>query len=520
MPVATESALKQSLPVRQLGPVLLLGAIVAVFWTQLSAKLCTDWSTNLQYEFGIFVPFFVLFLAARRWTDRPAERPPGSTWPIALCSGLLLLFLLPIRLVQEANPDWRPLNWVHAGLVVALTLLAFFYVGGPRWLWHFAFPCCLIFCALPWPLQIEQSVIQSMGRAVAAVTTELLNLVGVPALYDGNVIQVATGSVGIADACTGVRSLAGTLMASVFFGEFYRLGWVRRLILVGSGVLIAFVLNLVRTSLLGWIAANQGIEAISKWHDQTGLLIFFIAFGILWFTGETLSTHCPLSSRQSAPPLSCKSVRFPVLIGIAAWLLLVEGTTEAWYRIRERDLPYFMSWSPAWPAENYSFKFVEIPDEARAILRFSEGRSAVLEEPGSPRWQIFSFRWEPGRTSSQLAVLHRPDICLPAAGLKLVSRAPRASVQVQSMKIPFESYVFDSAGTPLYVFRTLSEDRRPPGATSGFDQSLSGRLRSAWYGRRNLGQKLLQVGILGPANEQLALADLQARLPRFVSVSN
>jgi hypothetical protein len=65
----------------------------------------------------------------------------------------------------------------------------------------------------------------------------------------------------------------------------------------------------------------------------------------------------------------------------------------------------------------------------------------------------------------------------------------------------------------------LSEDRRPLGATSGFDQSIRGRLQSAWFGRRNLGQKLLQVGITGPENEQMALKDLQARLPQFLTVS-
>jgi exosortase len=493
--------------------------LVLAIWTQLFLKLRIDWSTNAQYEFGPFVPFFVIFLLFQRFADRPPAKPFRDSTLLIGIVVTLLLSLLPLRLIQEANPDWRPLNWVHATIVTILTLAAAAYFGGWRWLRHFAPPLILIFFALPWPLAIEQSVIQSLARAVAAITTELLNLADVPALQDGNVIRVPTGPVGVQDACSGVRSLAGTLMAAYFFGEFYRLGWLKRAFVIFTGVVIAFILNLVRTFTLGWIAAHQGIEAVSHWHDQTGLLIFCVAFGALWFLTSRLSSNripTPGPSRETVP---FGPIPVPFLVAVAAWIVLSEVATEGWYRFKERNLPSVKTWTFRMPGQDPSLQTEPVSDQARAILRYSEGQSVTFAQSGYPSWHLYFFQWAPGRSSSQLAVLHRPDICLPAAGLRFISSEPPAIVRFAGVIIPFDCSVFDSQGMPLYVFRTLCEDRRPLGSTSGFDQSIKGRLQSVWAGRRNLGQKLLQVGIVGPQSQQTALADLQARLPQFLAVS-
>jgi exosortase len=516
--IGASTAQGVALPAHGIGrnPVIWLGLLILAIWGGLIFKMRIDWSTNAQYEFGPFVPVFIAFLLWQRWKDRPAPEPLAWKPAVAFGTAFLLLLLLPIRLIQEANPDWRPLNWVHATLVVLLTLFVIAFAGGWRWVFHFVPPLLLIFFALPWPLAMEQTAIQSMARGVTAVVTELLNLSGVPALQNGNVINVPTGPVGVEDACSGVRSLAGTLMSAIFFGEFYRLSLNRRIILLAGGVAVAFVLNLIRSFFLAWIAAKQGVGAIPQWHDQVGMIIFAAAFAVLWLGGEALSVRSEAGFAKPYPAAPMNPVRAPFLVCVALWLFTVEVVNEGWYQFRERDLPHYGTWKPVWPEGDPAFRFENVSDEARAILRYSEGRSTVFEEKGAAPWQMFYFRWEPGRSSAQLAVLHRPDICLPAAGLKFVSSGHTSTVRAGEMMIPFEGFVFDTEQGPLHVFRTLCEDRRTPGTTSGFDQSISGRLQSTWHGRRNLGQQLLQIGIQGVANHNLALVDLQARLPRFL----
>lgn len=89
--------------------------------------------------------------------------------------------------------------------------------------------------AVPWPSVLEDPLIQGLTRADAGATAELIGWFGVPAMAHGNVIEVATGQVGIEDACSGIRSFQATLMIALFLGEFYSLCAWRRVIFVVAG---------------------------------------------------------------------------------------------------------------------------------------------------------------------------------------------------------------------------------------------------------------------------------------------
>jgi exosortase len=481
-------------------------------------KLTTDWSTNPQFECGFFVPAFILYLLARRWSDRPIPDPQPHGIVLGTAIVLLLALLLPIRVVQEANPDWRPLNWVHAGIIVGLSILGIAAVGGKSWARHFGLPFFLIFFCLPWTLSFEQAMVKELTGGVARVTVELLNLIGIPALQRGNIIDVAAGSVGVADACSGMRSLAGTLMASAFFGEYYRLGALRRLLLIAGGAFIAFFLNLVRTFFLAWRTAAEGEQAVSTWHDPAGYTIFLISFAALWFIAR-------LAARGSAPLEATPAHAIPVrrlptwaMACAALWLVGVYVLTEAWYRFREGKLVASADWTLQWPEESHTFRFARLPDEVRSILRYSEGTSAVLEWPDGVTWRLVLLEWEPGRSSAQLATMHRPDICLPAAGHSLISHAAPIEVPARDSVIILDGSVFETHGSATYVYRCLWEDRTAAGVASQrrFDMSIRGRVLSSWYGRRNLGQRLLQIAVSGARTEAEAREEIRRRLPEMI----
>ena len=507
--------------------VVLMAASLLGIWAQLVTKLTTDWSANQQYEFGIFIPFFVAVLIARRWSDRPAGADDVPRGLLLALAGALILSLLPLRIIQEANPDWRPLNWVHTSVVVALTLIAAAALGGKGWARHFGVPALLIFFASPWPLATEQGVIQFLSRLVTAGTTEILNWVGIPAIQRGNVIEVASGLVGVNEACSGIRSLAATLMAAAFFGEFYRLTWPRRGVLVVLGVAVAFALNVGRAFILGYLQARHGAEALESWHDTTGLSIFVVSFAILWWIASALiSDDDDLAPEQPGDwkaLLPQAAARIPTWLPalIVVWLAAVEISREYWYRVREKNLAMSADWSVAWPKDSRNFRAGEVSEEVRSILRYSEAANGVIAQPGELPWSIYFLRWKPGRTSAQLAVMHRPEICLPAAGSRYVGDGGLMTLDVHGLSMPFSGAVFSSDAGSFYVYRCLWEDRMLTGAMRdrNFDMSIRGRVLSAWHGRRNLGQRLLQIAILGAPSEAAAREDLQRRLPDLISVA-
>src|SRR5205807_9015016 len=78
-------------------------------WLWLFFHLQVEWSLNPQYNYGWAVPFLGFLMFWFRWQRRPGPDPAagrsGSMAGWAACTILLLLF--PIRVVEEANPDWR-----------------------------------------------------------------------------------------------------------------------------------------------------------------------------------------------------------------------------------------------------------------------------------------------------------------------------------------------------------------------------------------------------------------------------
>src|SRR5947207_4087234 len=272
------------------------------------------------------VPLLAFYLFWNRWLNRPAHAPPASTgFPIALILFCATLFLL-IRFLAEANPDWRLLSWGLAFVVVIISLLFVYLIGGRAWLRHFAFPFLFFLVAVPWPVRIEQVIIQDLMRAVTGLNVIFLQLAGVPALQHGNVIEVGAGFIGIEEACSGVRSLQATLMVSLFLGELYSFRTSRRLILIGIGALLAFVCNVVRTALLVWAGTTKGIQSIEAWHDPAGLTILMVCLFGLWIASLIMIRRGNVSLIASKIDNQRAPIRLNwiLLSALAIWFVLVE----------------------------------------------------------------------------------------------------------------------------------------------------------------------------------------------------
>src|SRR5438874_4522328 len=268
-------------------PVVVALPMLTVLWLLLWHELSGEWSLNEQYNYGWFVPFFALYLFWLRWQDRPdpevrSQRSETANHRRSLAPILIavpaLLLLLPLRLFEIANPDWRPLGWIHAASIATLTLLYIWYTGGAPWLRHFAFPILFVFIAVPWVTPVEVPIVQGLMHAVAAVASEAATLFGIPTQLEGNLIRIPSGVVGLNEACSGVRSLQTALMIGLLAGELKRLSILHRVALAAGAIAIAVIGNCARTFFLVWIAATKNIAAIDRWHDVAGYSIVAAVF--------------------------------------------------------------------------------------------------------------------------------------------------------------------------------------------------------------------------------------------------
>ncbi|HSP45564.1 MAG TPA: exosortase/archaeosortase family protein, partial [Chthoniobacterales bacterium] len=284
--------------------------VFALVWLEVISRLRFEWSINPQYGYGWAVPLLAGYIFWRRWLNAPTPTAPQASlfWGALIIAGSLVL--VPVRLIQEANPDWRLLSWTMALCAVAISAAGVYLAGGTRWLRHFAFPILFFLVAVPWPTSVEQIVIQGLMRIDALVNVEVLTAIGIPAVQMGNVIEVGSGYVGIDEACTGIRSLQATFMVSLFLGEFYGFPVARRVILIAAGAVLAFFCNLVRTFLLVYLGAEHGFQSIKNWHDPAGYTILTVCLLGLWGLSmllsrkdEGLSERAKLSTPYRIPRL-------------------------------------------------------------------------------------------------------------------------------------------------------------------------------------------------------------------------
>jgi len=547
-------------------PAVVALVVLTALWFLLCQQLSGEWSVNEQYNYGWFVPFFALYLFWLRWQDRPVvaafhERRHRRIRIAALLAVPALLLLLPVRLFEIANPEWRPLAWLHTGSVVTLSLLYLWCVGGPAaagWLRHFAFPVAFIFVAVPWVTPIEGPIIQGLMRLVAGFAAETITLFGIPAQLEGNLIRVTNGLVGVNEACSGVRSLQTSLMIGLLFGELKRLSISHRVLLVIGAVAIALGTNFLRAIFLVWIAATRSISEVNRWHDLAGYTIVALVslgtFGLSYLLGKSeirsqvprlaIGNQSQLGSDQSAVP------RF-YFFAAFCWIIAVEAGAQLWYRAHENNLVASIQWDVQWPENAPNFQQLKIDDEIRRQLRFDEGHAASWTWPGAISSEtsqssnsrpitcvLYFFRWNPGRNSALLANLHRPDVCLPAVGWTQVADTGVRNYPVAgSLALPFRHFEFRNGipGTPTqqiaHAFYCLWEDRATSRSAAGSKlPQMSGsrsswtraeRLRTVIEGRRHLGQQVMEFVALTrePSDEGEIDARFAQALPKLIKVN-
>jgi exosortase len=524
--------LKSIFKTTQLEVWLLLAVFLGWLWAVLINHLRVEWTLNAQYGYGWAVPFLCAYLLWKKFLPTASVQDPVAhssltatpRLPFAICYLLLALGALlyaPTRLVEQANPDWRLVSWALALEVVGLTLLLIYLVGGGLWLKRLAFPVVYFLVAVPWPTLVEAPVIQGLTRADASVTVEFMGWLGIPALPHGNVIEVATGEVGIDEACSGIRSFQATLMLSLFLGELYQLTLLRRLGLVASGFALSFVFNLARMSVLVWVAAHHGVGAIAQWHDPTGITIllacFFALWGLcLWLAGGKQKAE---SRKQKAEvvgefPLST----FPISVlafALVLWLAAVEISVSGWYRWHEARVPPAAQWTVAWPTNNPTCKLAGLPADTRRILRYDEGQSVRWEADGL-NWQAIFLRWNPGQTALHLAQNHTPQGCLTAAGNTVTTISNRVWLAVAGLQLPFTVYVLEHTSPPVFVFYCLWDDRASAQGRGALSLNYGNRLTPVRQGLRNPGQRSLELVLSGNLDRAQAEAAVQNLLPQII----
>ena len=266
---------------------LLLISLVAVLYFHTVVGLAADWWTDPNASHGLIVPFVCAWIIWRQ-RDRIISAPVEPNW-----WGLAVIFTGVV--VFLAGVFGAEVFLSRVSLLILLAGLAVQLRGGPFFR-ALLFPWALLFLTIPLPAIILNEVAFPLQLLASRLASSLLDLLGVPVLLQGNVIQLPSITLDVVEACSGLRSLVSLITLAVIYGYLFESSMWRRCLLVAIAVPIAVMANGVRimgSGLLGQYWDPQKAEGF--FHLFSGWLVFLFSLLFLFLFHALLS----LSNRRS-----------------------------------------------------------------------------------------------------------------------------------------------------------------------------------------------------------------------------
>jgi exosortase len=262
------------------GPVLILGALLALLYHGIAVKLVTDWYELPDFSHGFLIPFFAAFLL---WDKRQSLRDTtikpnwAGAWLVVLGLFELLLGVFGADLFLQRTS----FVLLVAGLV--WTLL------GRQMLGQVKFVLFVLLLAIPLPTILFNQITFPLQLLASRFASALLPLAGVPVLRDGNVIQLPAMQLEVAEACSGIRSLMSLFTVAVIYGYFLERGTGRRVVLALSALPIAVTANVARIFGTGLCVQYWDPEkAMGFFHEFSGWLMFLVSLGCLYLVHQVM----------------------------------------------------------------------------------------------------------------------------------------------------------------------------------------------------------------------------------------
>ncbi len=259
------------------------GALVALLvycYLNMLSYTAVSWKNPL-YSHGYLVPAFAGFLFYVRF--KPLKNIEVSERWIGVA---IIVVSLGVRL-WASNYDFNPFD--RLSFVAALIGVCQLVGGTSMVSWAWPAVAFLLFM-FPMPSVVEHSVLLFLQKLAAITSTWVLQLLGAPALRDGNRIMIDRVPLEVADACSGLRM--STIFGAMSFAMavLIKRPWWDRFVILLSAIPIALATNVIRitiTALIFMMFPDSDLihQAV---HDWAGLAMMPIALGLLWIELQIL----------------------------------------------------------------------------------------------------------------------------------------------------------------------------------------------------------------------------------------
>jgi exosortase len=249
------------------------GVLLIVAYYPILKHLVWQWSNDEDVGHGFFVPVVAGYIVWQRREQLMALAWRPAWWGVALLVwGALQAYIgtLGAELFLQRSAFLISL----VGMLLVL--------GGTALVREVAFPLLLLPFMIPIPTVVYAQITFPLQLFASRVAENLLSAIDIPVLREGNVLELASQKLSVAEACSGIRSLLSLSFLALVYAYFFdRKVWMRWALFFGV-LPIAILANAGRVTITGILSERDPELARGFFHELEGFIIFAIALAMLF----------------------------------------------------------------------------------------------------------------------------------------------------------------------------------------------------------------------------------------------
>ena len=253
---------------------LLLALSIGWLYAGVLSGLVAEWASSPDASYGIVLASVALLVA---WRRRDALIDAIDSAGAASPGAAVLTIGLACYLAGQLGAD---LFLTRISFLLVVTG-AVWFLAGPRALRTLAAPLVFLALSVPLPSLVAGALTLPLQLTASRVAEASLTTMGVAVFRDGNVLELPSTALEVAEACSGLRSIISLAAISVL------LAWTeptlpRRIAIVALSLPVAIVMNGFRIAATGIACETWGPKAASgSWHTFSGWITFVVSVAVL-----------------------------------------------------------------------------------------------------------------------------------------------------------------------------------------------------------------------------------------------
>ena len=391
-----------------------LGAVIIALYGEALRYLFSRWEVE-DYNYCYLIPFIVFYLV---WEKRRtlSTLPSIPDW-----KGILPFFLgVMLFWIGELGGEYYTL-WISLWIVT--TGLLWWHIGIGK-LREVTFPIFFSLSLFPFPNLIHNQFSLQLRLISSRIGVAMLQLYGLPAYREGNIIDLGFVELQVVDACNGLRYLFPLLILSLIVAYFSKTAYWKRILLVLSTIPLSIITNSLRIALTGIIYKYWGAEyAEGFFHGFSGWLIFIICLIILvgevWVLKKIPSrSESPIAAKKSREGRTAandnpKHRNFPAHFIVPLVILVLTLFFSSKVEFQEK-IPTVKSFRE-FPLSigDWKGRFQPIDQATIDVLHFSDYINIDWVNQAGSAINFYTAYYESQRKG---ASIHSPETCIPGSG--------------------------------------------------------------------------------------------------------